>query len=209
MRALEDKNGFDLKINQSRDIIVVFENHIVHVPSCEICLMYQHMITNALYGLDFPPCVFHYLCMGSYASVSSFKPWDFEPSDLTAESSTKLIQAITWKSISSRQSSCKSLMAPNTKNSSTWVEYKNDLFDDYEGMDSGSHLSTLGRLYAWEKKLYEEVKVGLFYNSSVFYPYFLFCDDTASTFVLEWIKITGVYTIVYIFRTLHLPTYKF
>ncbi|XP_014512800.1 nitrate regulatory gene2 protein isoform X1 [Vigna radiata var. radiata] len=80
--------------------------------------------------------------------------------DEIKESSTKLIQAITWKSISSRQSSCKSLMAPNTKNSSTWVEYKNDLFDDYEGMDSGSHLSTLGRLYAWEKKLYEEVKAG-------------------------------------------------
>lgn len=46
------------------------------------------------------------------------------------------------------------------KNSSTWVEYKNDLFDDYGGMDSGSHLLTLGRLYAWEKKLFEEVKVG-------------------------------------------------
>ncbi|XP_047148125.1 protein ALTERED PHOSPHATE STARVATION RESPONSE 1-like isoform X1 [Vigna umbellata] len=80
--------------------------------------------------------------------------------DEIKESSTKLIQAITWKSISSRQSSCKSLMAPNTKNSSTWVEYKNDLFDDYGVMDSGSHLSTLGRLYAWEKKLYEEVKAG-------------------------------------------------
>ncbi|XP_027934897.1 nitrate regulatory gene2 protein-like [Vigna unguiculata] len=80
--------------------------------------------------------------------------------DEIKESSTKLIQAITWKSISSRQSSCKSLMAPNTKSSSTWVEYKNDLFDDYGGMDSGSHLSTLGRLYAWEKKLYEEVKAG-------------------------------------------------
>jgi hypothetical protein len=45
------------------------------------------------------------------------------------------------------------------KGSSTWTEYKNDLFDDYGGMDSGSHSLTLGRLYAWEKKLYEEVKV--------------------------------------------------
>ncbi|KAG4998672.1 hypothetical protein JHK84_029714 [Glycine max] len=77
-----------------------------------------------------------------------------------SESSTKLILAITWKSISSRQSSCKSLMVPNVKNSSTRVEYKNDLFDDYGGMDSGSHLLTLGRLYAWEKKLFEEVKAG-------------------------------------------------
>ncbi|ESW14798.1 hypothetical protein PHAVU_007G018200 [Phaseolus vulgaris] len=79
--------------------------------------------------------------------------------DEIKESSTKLIHAITWKSISSRQSSCKSLMAPNMKNSSTWVEYKNDLFD-HGGMDSGRHSLTLGRLYAWEKKLYEEVKGG-------------------------------------------------
>ncbi|XP_061337475.1 protein ALTERED PHOSPHATE STARVATION RESPONSE 1-like [Gastrolobium bilobum] len=76
------------------------------------------------------------------------------------ESSTKLIHAISWKSTSSRSSSCKSLVVPNMKNSSTWVEYKNDLFDDYEGMVSGSHLLTLGRLYAWEKKLFEEVKAG-------------------------------------------------
>lgn len=75
--------------------------------------------------------------------------------DEIKESSTKLIHAITWKSISSRQSSCKSLTVPNMKNSSTWVEYKNDLFDDYGGMGS-----TLGRLYAWEKKLFEEVKAG-------------------------------------------------
>ncbi|KAK7280588.1 hypothetical protein RJT34_25652 [Clitoria ternatea] len=80
--------------------------------------------------------------------------------DEIKESSTKLINAITWKSISSRQSSCKSLMVPNMTNSSTWVEYKNDLFEDYGGMDSGSHLLTLGRLYAWEKKLFEEVKAG-------------------------------------------------
>ncbi|XP_004497191.1 protein ALTERED PHOSPHATE STARVATION RESPONSE 1-like [Cicer arietinum] len=76
------------------------------------------------------------------------------------ESSTKLINAITWKSMSSRSSSCKSLVVQNMKNSSNWVEYKNDLFDDYGGMDSGSHLLTLGRLYAWEKKLFEEVKAG-------------------------------------------------
>jgi len=63
--------------------------------------------------------------------------------------------------MSSRQSSCKSLVVQNMKDSSSWVEYKNDLFDDYGGMDSGSHLLTLGRLYAWEKKLFEEVKVKL------------------------------------------------
>ncbi|KAJ7978651.1 Protein of unknown function (DUF630 and DUF632) [Quillaja saponaria] len=77
------------------------------------------------------------------------------------ENSTKLIQAITWhRSTLSRPSSGKSLMASSTKNSSTWMEYRNDLFDDYGGMDSGSHSLTLGRMYAWEKKLYEEVKAG-------------------------------------------------
>lgn len=80
---------------------------------------------------------------------------------MVAENSTKIIQAITWRSTSSRSSSCKSLVASNSKSSSTWTEFKNDLFDDYGGMDSGSHSLTLGRLYAWEKKLYEEVKVNL------------------------------------------------
>ncbi|CAK9153955.1 unnamed protein product [Ilex paraguariensis] len=79
---------------------------------------------------------------------------------MDAENSTKLIQAITWRSTSSRSSSCKSLVASSSKSSSTWTEFKNDLFDDYGGMDSGSHSLTLGRLYAWEKKLYEEVKAG-------------------------------------------------
>lgn len=76
-----------------------------------------------------------------------------------ADNSTKIIPAITWKSPSSRSSSCKSLVASSSKSSSTWTEFKNDLFDDYGGMGSGSHSLTLGRLYAWEKKLYEEVKV--------------------------------------------------
>ncbi|XP_028797555.1 nitrate regulatory gene2 protein-like [Neltuma alba] len=76
------------------------------------------------------------------------------------ENSTKLIHAITWHRSNSKSSSCKSLVVSDAKNSSTWTEYKNDLFDDYGGMDSGSHSLTLGRLYAWEKKLYEEVKAG-------------------------------------------------
>ncbi|KAF8405454.1 hypothetical protein HHK36_010360 [Tetracentron sinense] len=76
------------------------------------------------------------------------------------DNSTKLIQAITWhRSTSSQSSSCKSFLASSSK-SSTWKEFKNDIFDDYGGMESGSHSLTLGRLYAWEKKLYEEVKAG-------------------------------------------------
>lgn len=78
------------------------------------------------------------------------------------ENSNKLIQTITWhRSMSSQSSSCKSFLASSSsKSSSTWTEYKNDLFDDYGGMQSGSHSLTLGRLYAWEKKLYDEVKAG-------------------------------------------------
>ncbi|XP_073125526.1 protein ALTERED PHOSPHATE STARVATION RESPONSE 1-like [Henckelia pumila] len=76
------------------------------------------------------------------------------------ENSTKLIQAITWRTASSRSSSSKSLVASSSKSSSTWTEFSNDLFDDYGGMNSGSHSLTLGRLYAWEKKLYQEVKDG-------------------------------------------------
>ncbi|XVF00849.1 hypothetical protein REPUB_Repub04eG0037400 [Reevesia pubescens] len=77
------------------------------------------------------------------------------------ENSTKLIQAITWhRSTLSKPPSCKSLVASSSKSSSACTEFKNDLFDEYGGMDSGSHLLTLGRLYAWEKKLYEEVKAG-------------------------------------------------
>ncbi|XP_022727078.1 nitrate regulatory gene2 protein-like isoform X2 [Durio zibethinus] len=79
----------------------------------------------------------------------------------TKENSTKLIQAITWhRSTLSKPSSCKSLVASSSKSCSAWTEYTNDLFDEYGGMKSGSHSLTLGRLYAWEKKLYEEVKAG-------------------------------------------------
>ncbi|KAK2665616.1 hypothetical protein Ddye_004190 [Dipteronia dyeriana] len=77
------------------------------------------------------------------------------------ENSTKLMQAITWhRSTSSKPSSCKSLVASSSSKSSTWTEFKNELFDEYGGMNSGSHSSTLERLYVWEKKLYEEVKAG-------------------------------------------------
>lgn len=93
---------------------------------------------------------------------------------MIAENSTKIIQSIAWRSTSSRSSSssCKSLVASNSKSSSTWTEFKNDLFDDYGGMDSGSHSLTLGRLYAWEKKLYEEVKVII--NQTMLFLFFCF-----------------------------------
>uniref|UniRef100_A0A2C9WCX0 DUF632 domain-containing protein n=1 Tax=Manihot esculenta TaxID=3983 RepID=A0A2C9WCX0_MANES len=76
------------------------------------------------------------------------------------ESSNKLIRSITRsRSTSSRSSSCKSLLSSSSTSSSMWSEFKTDLYDDY-GLEAGSHSLTLGRLYAWEKKLYMEVKAG-------------------------------------------------
>ncbi|KAG8057612.1 hypothetical protein GUJ93_ZPchr0002g25376 [Zizania palustris] len=77
------------------------------------------------------------------------------------ENSSKMIHAITWhQSPSSVSSSYRSELGASS-NSLSWTdksETKSDIFDDYGGMKSGSHSQTLGRLYAWEKKLYEEVK---------------------------------------------------
>ncbi|KAF2306303.1 hypothetical protein GH714_016360 [Hevea brasiliensis] len=76
------------------------------------------------------------------------------------ESSNKLIRSITWsRSTLSRSSSCRSLLTSSSTSSSMWTEFKTDLFDDH-GLEAGSHSLTLGRLYAWEKKLYLEVKAG-------------------------------------------------
>ncbi|KAJ8764343.1 hypothetical protein K2173_006083 [Erythroxylum novogranatense] len=76
------------------------------------------------------------------------------------ENSNKLIQSITWnRSASSRSSSRRSLLTSYSTNSSGWTDFKNDLFD-YYGMEAGNHALTLERLFAWEKKLYEEVKTG-------------------------------------------------
>ncbi|PWZ12735.1 hypothetical protein Zm00014a_004639 [Zea mays] len=78
------------------------------------------------------------------------------------ENSSKIIHAITWhRSPSSVSSSYRSELGASS-NSLSWTdksETRSDIFEDYGGMKSGSHSQTLGRLYAWEKKLYEEVKV--------------------------------------------------
>jgi hypothetical protein len=88
-----------------------------------------------------------------------------------AENSSKIIHAITWhRSPSSVSSSYRSELGASS-NSLSWTdksETKSDMFEDYGGMKSGSHSQTLGRLYAWEKKLYEEVKVGLVDCSLIF-----------------------------------------
>ncbi|PWA43281.1 hypothetical protein CTI12_AA537120 [Artemisia annua] len=79
------------------------------------------------------------------------------------ECSERLIPSIAWhKSTITRSPSCRSLLSSSSRSSFTWTgtNSNSDIFDETGGMESGSHLSTLGRLYAWEKKLYGEVKAG-------------------------------------------------
>ncbi|XP_057500723.1 LOW QUALITY PROTEIN: nitrate regulatory gene2 protein-like [Actinidia eriantha] len=62
------------------------------------------------------------------------------------------------RSASSRSSSSRFLM--NTSSSRDEGDESSSSFSEESCMFSGSHRSTLDRLYAWEKKLYEEVRAG-------------------------------------------------
>ncbi|KAK8944261.1 hypothetical protein KSP39_PZI007620 [Platanthera zijinensis] len=84
------------------------------------------------------------------ANVISVQPVDNQ----IKENSSKFIQAITWH----RSPASLSSSSRRSLGSYQPTECRSELFDDYVGMGSGSHSQTLGRLYAWEKKLYEEVK---------------------------------------------------
>lgn len=64
-----------------------------------------------------------------------------------------------FRTPSSRSSSSRFLMHTPTKSKDEAFDSSSDFSDD-SGMFSGSHQSTLDRLYAWEKKLYEEVRGG-------------------------------------------------
>ena len=76
---------------------------------------------------------------------------------VNAEHSAKVLNAITWhRSTSSRSPLSKSDFASSSKYP---IDVSNSDFVEDCSMISGSHASTLDRLLAWEKKLYEEVKV--------------------------------------------------
>lgn len=63
---------------------------------------------------------------------------------------------ITWRrSVSSRSSSSRNHLTSASKDDG--VENGNDFVEEFS-MISGSHSSTLDRLYAWERKLYDELK---------------------------------------------------
>jgi len=67
------------------------------------------------------------------------------------------VKYLTWqRTMSSRSSSSRNPLGPNSKDEIE--DLTNNLFDSL-CMISGSHASTLDRLYAWERKLYDEVKV--------------------------------------------------
>ncbi|XP_045811437.1 protein ROLLING AND ERECT LEAF 2-like [Trifolium pratense] len=75
------------------------------------------------------------------------------PEEEPAQNSVKYL---TWhRTMSSRSSSSRNPLGANSKDDID--DHTNNLFDNFY-MISGSHASTLDRLFAWEKKLYDEVK---------------------------------------------------
>ena len=82
--------------------------------------------------------------------ISNFFHYILEP----AQNSVKYL---TWhRTMSSRSYS--STNPPGANSRADEEDVTNNLFDNF-CMISGSHASTLDRLYAWERKLYDEVKV--------------------------------------------------
>ncbi|TKY46556.1 serine carboxypeptidase 2 [Spatholobus suberectus] len=79
-----------------------------------------------------------------------------DPSQLPEEPAQNSVKYLTWhRTMSSRFSSFRNLPGANSKDD--MEDLTNNLFDNF-CMISGSHASTLDRLYAWERKLYDEVK---------------------------------------------------
>lgn len=42
-----------------------------------------------------------------------------------------------------------------------------DAVDDFDSEEHETHATVLDKMLAWEKKLYDEVKVSIFYNASI------------------------------------------
>lgn len=79
-----------------------------------------------------------------------------------AQKDTKYL--IWHRTTSSRSSSSRNPLGLNAKDDSD--DQAGNLFDNF-CMISGSHASTLDRLYAWERKLYDEVKVLWFLKENI------------------------------------------
>ncbi|XP_022898963.1 nitrate regulatory gene2 protein-like [Olea europaea var. sylvestris] len=79
-----------------------------------------------------------------------------DPSEVKEEPSQTSGKYLTWhRTLSPRSGSSRNLLGGNSVDDGEDVT--NNLFDNF-CMVSGSHASTLDRLYVWEKKLYDEVK---------------------------------------------------
>ncbi|KAL9391040.1 hypothetical protein Peur_014960 [Populus x canadensis] len=79
-----------------------------------------------------------------------------DPSQVQEEPAQNDLKYLAWhRTTSSRSSSSRTPLGLNAKDDSD--DRVGNLFDNF-CMISGSHASTLDRLYAWERKLYEEVK---------------------------------------------------
>ncbi|KAI9082299.1 hypothetical protein K1719_035722 [Acacia pycnantha] len=79
-----------------------------------------------------------------------------DPGQVPEEPPQNSIKYLTWhRTASSRSSSSRNPLGANSKDDVENIT--SNLFDNF-CMISGSHASTLDRLYAWEKKLYDEVK---------------------------------------------------
>ncbi|XP_059665063.1 protein ALTERED PHOSPHATE STARVATION RESPONSE 1 [Cornus florida] len=79
-----------------------------------------------------------------------------DPSQVQEEPAQTTVKYLTWhRTTSSHSSSSRNPLCPNSKDEIE--DLTSNLFDNF-CMTSGSHASTLDRLYAWERKLYDEVK---------------------------------------------------
>ncbi|CAJ2653814.1 unnamed protein product [Trifolium pratense] len=79
-----------------------------------------------------------------------------DPSQVLEEPAQNSAKYLTWHTTpSSQSSSSKNPLDANSREN--FEDHTNNLFDN-SCMNSGSHVSTLDRLHAWERKLYDEVK---------------------------------------------------
>ncbi|KAI4305835.1 hypothetical protein L6164_029177 [Bauhinia variegata] len=79
-----------------------------------------------------------------------------DPSQVPEEPAQNSVKYLTWdRTTSSRSSSSRNPLGANPRDDMDGPT--SNLFDNF-CMNSGSHASTLDRLYAWERKLYDEVK---------------------------------------------------
>ncbi|KAJ0979080.1 hypothetical protein J5N97_014554 [Dioscorea zingiberensis] len=110
------------------------------------------------YKVNFRPLFAEYKAHRSRASsyLTSCVGWCGEETHLHEEPAANETKYLTWhRSESSFSSSSRNLIGVTSKDDG---DNFNDSKLSNRFMNSGSHASTLDRLYAWERKLYDEVK---------------------------------------------------